>query len=172
VPYQRAKEYPCTAEQNHAAAAAKGRDYMLPNIPKPSIYKVEEEEWMETLHQILAEAGPKTLWVTLQSTVLLIRSRPFELRLDEQTLRLLEPRQSPEQLEGQRTVCVIALPAHQSGHYRKIATPDGHICLWANFRLYREGDPEREKFAVVAIATSAEALNLAGSEAPLPSVIQ
>lgn len=144
---------------------------MLPNIPKLSIYEVKQEEWMETLNQMLAEADPKTLWATLQSSILLFRSRPFELRLDEQTLCLLEPPQSPEQIEVQRTVCAIALPARQIASYRKITTESGQICLWVHFRLYREGDPDPEKFAVVAIATSAEALNLAGSEAPLPSTV-
>ena len=169
--YQPAKEYPDTASKIRAAAAAKGQDYMLPNFPKPSIFAVDEEEWMETLRQTIQAADPRTLWATLQSTVLIFRSRPYQLQLDGQTLLLLEPRQSPEQLEVQRTVCVFVLPAHQIGSYRKATTENGHVCLWVHFRLYRDGNPNDEKFAVFAVATSGEALNLAGSEAPPPSPV-
>lgn len=139
---------------------------MEPSLPKKTTFSVEEEEWLETLRQMLAGNQPRTVWVFLRSTAVTLYTRPYRCQLQKQTLHLLAPPQSPS--GPSRIECLVGLPPQGYAWYYRRTNEKRDIRLNALYRVTRDGDrPTRADFAELVIATSEEFLRIEESEVHL-----
>jgi len=137
---------------------------MGPRLPRQTKFSVDEEEWLGTLRQLLAENEPRTLWVYLRSPVATLLATPFQVQLDGRTIRLLLHPLGDAHTAG--IEWLLDLPMPDYGWYEKRTDDRRGSRLSVMYQMSRIGDPMTRNhiFAEIALATSKEFLTVADSE--------